>query len=723
MTTTKTRVATALAALLLLTLPSFAKEDEKKEAEAKAEMQKMLLRDSTIEPAAGRLTAWFETRSMPIWRNAAGSTLRWEEMGPHVLKNGWGGMDNAGRACAIAIDPKNSRTLWLGAASGGIWKSTDEGGTWRPVADQQASLSIGAIAVDPYDHDTVYAGTGEPHNSLDSFHGAGFLRSENGGRTWDLLSSEVYLGAQFSRIVPNPKRRDFLYAATTRGVLRSLDGGATWVQLLAGKATDLFIDSKNPSSLIACFGDTGGSNRNGLFRTTDSGQTWRRLTNGLPPNPRALARSQMSNCAAYPDVAYVSIFGTNGRLLGMYKTTDFGDSWMRLPNAPDYGGGQSWYDNYVTVSPTNPNVVFVGGTSTYRTIDGGQTWEDNTRSYGGGPVHPDHHYLSFSPLDSSTVYLCTDGGLFRSRNLGGSWEAINNGLGTIQFQSVDVHPTDPNIAMGGTQDNGTNKFTGSKQWRNTFLGDGGITHINWKDPRVMYTEYVGLVILKSVDNGESWAWNVTNGIDPNEGKLFYAPFNLDPSDPDTLVAGAEKVYRTTNATDNWTAISPKLGSRVSAVRVAPSARGVIYAGTSDGRDWVTPNTGKDWYEITKNLPRAYVNEFCIDPRSARTVYVGLNGWSPERLWKSTDAGGTWKSVMDNLPPMPIYAIVTDPSDPDRVYIGTSIGVFVSDEGGGRWQRLGANLPNVPVFSLVVNQKTGWLTAGTHGRGAWRFPIR
>lgn len=672
--------------------------------------------------AAGRLTAWFEIQSMPFWRNPTGYSPTWQEIGPSVLKHSWGDMDNAGRACAVAVDPKNSRVIWVGAASGGIWKSQDEGATWTPMGDQTASLSIGAIAIDPFDHNIIYAGTGEAHNSLDSFHGAGLLRSKDGGQNWDLLSSDVYLGSKFSRIVPNPKRPGFIYAATTRGVLRSLDGGGTWVQSLKGIATDLLIDPMSPNIVLASIGSTGGGPQNGLYKSTDSGQTWRRLTRDLPANNAILARVQMSNCLAYPNVVYVSLYGTWGGMAGMYKSTDFGSSWIRLPNAPDYAGGQSWYDNYVTTSPVNPNIVFVGGTSTYRTIDGGNTWEDNTRSYAGGPVHPDHHFLAFSSFDPQTIYLCTDGGVFRSRNLGVNWEAINNGLGTIQFQSVDVHPTDQNIAYGGTQDNGTNKYTGSMGWTNVFLGDGGITHVNWKNPNIVYTEYVDLTICKSTDAGASWAFNTTNGIDPHEGRLFYAPFNLDPQDPDTLVAGGQRVYRSTNAADNWTAISPILGSRVSAVVVAPSARGVIYAGTSDGRMWVTPNTGKDWRNITRGLPGAYVLDICVDTRTARTVYAGLNGWSEHRIWKSTDGGDHWKNISDELPPMPIQCIALDPRHPNRVFIGTTIGVFVSDQGGGRWRRFGHGLPNVPVYSMVCNETTGWITIGTHGRGAWRIPL-
>jgi len=676
---------------------------------------------STLPIARARLTAYFESRHIPQWKNPDGSSPNWQEIGPSVIQHSWGDLDNGGRTCMIAVNPQDPRILYLAAASGGIWKSIDDGKNWKPIGDQLASLSVGAITIDPFDPNIIYAGLGEPHYSLDSFHGAGFLRSRDAGKTWDLMSSDVFMDYTFSRIVANPKRPGFLYAATSRGVFRSLDYGGTWVQLLGGPATDLLLDPRSPDTLIASIGLPWGSKSNGLYKTSDAGATWNRLARDLPTNILSIGRIQMDQCQTYPNVIYASLYGRSEGLVGLYKSTDFGESWIRMPNAPSYAGGQAWYDNCIAVSPTNPNVVFVGGFSTFRTLDGGETWEDNTRSYGGGQVHPDHHSLTFSPADPKTVYLCTDGGAFRTRNLGQSWESISNGLATVQFQSVDVHPTDENIAYGGTQDNGTNKYTGSTAWTSVFLGDGGTTRVNWKNPDVVYTEYVNLTILKSHDGGKNWD-GATDGIDPAEGKLFYAPFNLDPSDPDTLVAGAQKVYRSTNAAAGWSPISPKLGSRVSAVTIAPNLSSVIYAGTNDGHVWVTPNTGKEWFEITKGLPRGYISDICVDPRNARRVYVALGGWSPNRIWKSVDAGGTWQNVSDGLPDMPVQAITLDPRHPSTVFIATTIGVFASDQGGKRWSRYGVGLPNVPVFSIVANSKTNWLTIGTHGRGAWRVRL-
>ena len=716
------RQIAAVAALLALVSGACALGQARLDPQLEREKFEAQLTGSANVPAAkARLTAFFEARHLPQWVNRDGTTPKWEEMGPKPIAHSWGDMDNSGRTCMIAVNPVDPRILYLAAASGGIWKSVDEGKSWNPIGDQLASMSVGAVCIDPFNPNVVYAGLGEPHYSLDSFQGAGFLRSRDAGRTWELLASDVFIGYTFSRIVPNPRRPGFLYAATSRGVFRSLDSGGTWVQLLGGPATDLLVDPKSDGTLIASIGLPWGSPRNGLYKSTDAGASWKKLTSDLPTNTQALGRIQMDQCEAYPNVIYASLYGNSGGIVGLYKTTDFGGHWIRMPNAPSYAGGQAWYDNCIAVSPVNPNIVFVGGFSTFRSLDGGETWEDNTRSYGGGQVHPDHHSLVFSPRDPNTVYLCTDGGAFRTRNLGESWESVSNGLATVQFQSVDVHPTDENIAYGGTQDNGTNKFTGSLAWTSIFLGDGGVTHVDWNHPETVYTEYVNLVILKSTNGGKDWQ-GATDGIDPREGKLFYAPYTLDPQDPETLVAGAEKVYRTTNGAQNWSAISPKLGSRVSAVTIAPNLRKVIYAGTSDGRVWVTPDTGGKWYEITKGLPKGYISDICIDPGNARRAYVSMTGWSSHRIWRTEDAGGTWKDISGDLPDMPIQAITLDPRHTDAVYIGTSIGVFASKSMGGSWRRFGSGLPNVPVFSLVANRTTGWLTIGTHGRGAWRTKL-
>ncbi|MBV6458856.1 MAG: Ycf48-like protein [Fimbriimonadaceae bacterium] len=655
---------------------------------------------------------------MPLYRVEGGNGPQWVEIGPRTIRSGWGGMDNAGRMTAIVVHPHSRQIVYAAAASGGIWKSEDFCRTWRPIADDLASLSYGALAIDPTNPQVMYAGTGEPHYSFDSFPGVGIHRTRNGGETWELIGSETFAGHCFTRLICHPSRPGFIYASTTGGVYRSTDGGARWVRLLSGAASDLIIDPRSPDTLIAALGVPWGSPVNGLYKTRDAGQQWTRLTKELPANGWQMGRIQMDLCRAYPNVVYASVYGSFGALIGIYRSSDFGESWLRLPNALDYGGGQAWYDNYLTVSPTNPNVVFAGGTSTFRTVDGGASWEDNTRSYAGGPVHPDHHTMTFDPHDTQTVYMGGDGGIFRSRDLGGTWESVSAGLGTVQFQYVDVHPTDSSIAYGGTQDNGTNKFTGSQDWNHIFSGDGGVTRVNWKQPEVVYTEYVNLSIFKSNDGGRSWRYAV-NGIDLGEGALFYAPYNLDPSNPDILVAGTQSVWRSTDGADSWKRASPPLGGLVSAISIAPNNSAVIYAGTTSGAVWVTADTGKTWFDITARLPRAYIGDFAIDPRNARHVYMTQVGWGGNRIWETTDAGATWTAMGDGLPGVPIRAAALHPRNPETIFLGTEMGVYISTEGGRNWRRFGSGLPNAPVFSLVVNGVTGYVTVGTHGRGAWR----
>ncbi|HWP31453.1 MAG TPA: hypothetical protein VNK96_07005 [Fimbriimonadales bacterium] len=668
------------------------------------------------------LYAPFFVKRMPEWRNPAGDVPRWQEIGPLVIKNGWGGMDNAGRMTGIAVHPHNSNIIYAAAASGGLWKSTDRAKSWKPIADFEASLSYGAIAIDPFNPNIIYAGTGEPHYSLDSFHGTGFLKSRDGGETWESLGVETFIGQRFTRIIPHPRRKDIVFASTTGGLYRSIDGGYHWSKLMNGPVSDFIVHPWNPNAMIAAIGYPWGFARNGLYKSTDGGDTWKKLTRDLPYRGEELGRLHLELCQAFPNVVYASMYGSSRGLRGLHKSTDFGETWVRLPSAPSYAGDTAWYYNCIAVSPTNPNVIFLGGYSTFRSLDGGVTWEDNTRSYAGGPIHPDHHAYGFDPNDSNTLYLCTDGGIFRTRDLGNTWESVSYGLGTVQFQYVDVHPTDPKIAYGGTQDNGTNKYIGTPEWLHIFTGDGGTTRVNWENPNIVYTEYINLTICKSYDGGNSWQWDVTRGIDKSEGTLFYAPFNLDPSNPDVLVAGTSRVYRSEDGAGSWKPISPPLGGLVSAVTIAPSVSSVIYAGTTSGKVWVTPNLGGEWYDISRNLPRSYVSDIAIHPRNARIVIVAFLGWEKSRIWKSTDAGGSWTDISDNLPQAPVRMIAFHPERPEMIFIATEVGVFVSTKGGGKWMRFGRGLPNTPVFTIVANSRTRWITAGTHGRGAWRIEL-
>ncbi len=668
------------------------------------------LRISPQAPAwQARRSAWLAALELPYWTDAKGNVPAWEFIGPTKLRDGWGGYECAGRVSSIAVDPRNTNRIYVGASHGGVFKSTDRGASWEPLSDFEASLSFGSLVLDPFNPDIIYAGTGEAHGSGDSYFGAGFLRSMDAGRTWELLAEEHFAGAYWAKLIASPKIPGLLLAATSRGLFRSLDGGNSWTRLLEGYFRDVVNSPKQPDTYYACGGTPP---KEGVFKTTDSGNTWELLGGGLRA-PGTFGRTQLAQCRDVPNTVYVSYVTDAG--IVMYRTDDGGRTWMHLPNAPNYG---SWYYNFLACGPDDPKVVYAAGSSCFRSLDGGETWIDAARSFQWG-VHPDWHGYSFDPHDPKVLYGGTDGGMFVTYDRGDTWRAINTGLANIQFETIGTHPWDPYDAIGGTQDNGTLKYRGNPVWRISVQGDGGISLFDYKNPSRAYSTYVGLAMYQSDDGGESWR-SIADRID-RTGALFYAPYAMDPNDPRILVAGALRASRTTDGGDTWSVISGDIGP-ISAIGIAYGKSEVIYCGNRWGRMWVTPNTGEQWYDISSGLPSQWITWVAVDPRSPRRVIVGLAGFGNKHVFLTENAGGTWRSIDDNLPDAPVRHIAIDPTRPDDVYVALDCGVFVSNTGGGQWKRFGKGIPHTPVESLSLNRRTGYLSAATHGRGAWRIPL-
>jgi photosystem II stability/assembly factor-like uncharacterized protein len=668
--------------------------------------------------ASWRRSAWLDAMEVPYWTDPNGVTPSWECIGPLNITSGWGGYDDSGRISAIAVDPRDSQRVYIGASHGGVWLSEDGCKTWKPLSDFEASLSYGALILDPFDPDIIYGGTGEAHSSGDSYFGAGLLRSTDRGKTWELFGQPEFAGAYFGQLVASPNVKGLLIGATSHGLFRSLDRGRTWTKLLDGYFRDVVNSPRQPDVFYTC---GGPGNAVAVYKSSDSGNTWELLGGGLPP-PGPYGRSQLAICRDHPETVYVSHI-INGRT-ALYRTDDSGRTWRHLVNAYNYA---SWYNQFLACAPDNPDIIYEGGTTCHRSVDGGETWVDIARTYQWG-AHPDWHGYTFDPNDPRVLYAGTDGGLFISYDRGDTWIARNDGLATVQFTGIGVHPWDPYIAIGGTQDNGTLRYRHDKRWKQVFYGDGGTSIINPVNPDRMYTEYITLQMYRSDNGGDDWGW-IAGGID-RTGALFYAPFEMDPNNPDVLVAGASRVWRTTDGGDTWTAISGNMGS-VSALAVAPHNSEVVYAGSRDGRIWVTPNCGKDWYEITKGAAGdrggrgrygAFVSAIAVDPRSPRRVIVAFGGYGHKHLYRSENAGGTWTVIDDNLPDAPATHVVIDPTRPDDVYVSLDVGVFVSNSWGGHWRRYGIGLPHSPVERLDLNRRTGYLSTATHGRSAWRVPL-
>ncbi|MEW6736941.1 MAG: hypothetical protein AB1489_36975, partial [Acidobacteriota bacterium] len=658
----------------------------------------------------------------------------------------------SGRVTALAVDPQNPTTIYLGGAQGGLWRSTNSGQNWQPMTDNAPTLSIGAIAIDPTNRDIIYLGTGD--GSL-GFSGLGILKSTDRGQTWANLATQTFVGRAFNKLLIAPDNTRVLYAAigfggagitfearpelARNGIYRSTDAGISWTNILevgsantqlGNSAFDLEMDKTNPAVLYATI------NRQGIFKSTNGGTNWVKLTNGLPSGN--FTRIDVTVAKSNPNILYASFGGTNlggisvDDLLAVFKSTDGGNNWNTIGRPKGLLLDGSYvcvcsFVNYLEVDPINPDIVYFGGAGLSKSIDGGQSWTLISNN-----IHPDFHAMLFLPNSPNQFYVGTDGGVWFTENGGSTFINRNNDLSLTQFQSIALHPTDPNIAIGGTQDNGINLFTGSTRWQYVDGGDGGFTAIDQTTPNVMYnTDFniPGIVIgpRRSDEGGSLESWQPANaGINQNEDVLFYAPFILDPNNQSTLYFGSFRLYRSTNQGRRWQPISERLTNRepfsaISAIAVAPGAPQIIYTGSSDGAIFTSIDGGRNFKNVTGNLPLRYITDIVIDPVEPMTVYVSLSGFRAGHIFKSTSGGRNWQDISGNLPDSPTNALVINPLNSQQLFAGTDIGLFQTDNGGANWM-LVPGMPTVNVFDIAINANLGLVRIATHGRGVYQLKL-
>jgi photosystem II stability/assembly factor-like uncharacterized protein len=723
------------------------------------------------ENALARSDHFFQQRAFPFgqipldWRAKALAQMRGNQpkldrlqmaefsrlspIGPMPLANGqtFGQRQPvSGRITALAIDPRNPNLIYLGAAQGGLWRSTDAGRQWQPMTDNAPTLAVGAIALDPISPDTIYVGTGEGNLSLDSFFGMGILKSTDAGRTWENLAQSTFIGKGFSNLVVDFNNPRNLYASVTNGlgglgifnpmmarngIYKSTDAGVSWNLVLeAGQpplnavATDIEMDPTNALTLYAAiFGE-------GIFKTTDGGRSWRKLTNGLPTSD--FNRPEIGISRSAPNVLYTAFGDRNtGDLLGFFKTTDFGQTWRQINRPPNSQFGnvcQCFYDNIFTIDPQNPDIVYYGGVALYRSTNGGRNWEDISEK--GDGLHADFHAITIDRENPARVFVGNDGGVWSSLDRGNTWTNLNQTLSTLQFISIASHPTDPHIIFGGTQDNGTNRYLGVPQWDHADDGDGGFVAIDQDNPNVVYHTFfnranVLIGPFRSTAGGRLGTWfNARNGIDQTDRVLFYAPFILDPNQQSRLYFGTFRLFRSDNMGQSWLPISSDLTNTfgaISAITVPKSAPQIIYTGSSDGSVTVSRNNGRSFDFVTDNLPQRYVSDIVTDPLNPQTVYVSLSGFQSGHVFKSTTGGGNWQDISGNLPDIPANALAINPSDPQNLILGTDLGVFQTFDGGQNWMLI-EGMPKVSVFDIDANINTGLIRVATHGRGLYEMKL-
>jgi uncharacterized protein (TIGR03437 family) len=670
----------------------------------------------------------------------------WTLIGP-MPTGGGSTYVTAGRVNAIAIDPRDNNTVYIGAAEGGVWKTTDGGATWTPLTDSQASLASGAIVIDPNNPNTVYVGTGEENFAQDSYYGAGILKSTDAGATWTnipgpFLPTRDHIGA----IAIEPGSSNVLLCTSTNGVFRSTDAGQTWINVLTGVGISVVFDPTNGSSAYVTLGNYAGSSRNGVYHSADGGITWTLSTGSgasVLPAASAMGRIEIAMAPSNPAILYAQVesiaTATNGGLLGIWKTTDGGQTWNKLPISASLissWGTQLWYDNAIRVSPIDPDVVWAGALQLYRSLDGGNTWTVLPQT---GPnstvIHVDEHFFAFTP-DGTKLYIANDGGVYSTTDVTNTrvnWTALNNTLAVTQFYpGMSIDPGNAENAVGGTQDNGTQEFNGDVNWSNVSCGDGGFTALDPAFPTLLYAACQFISIERTIGlPGGSTYIGATYGINTSDSSQFISPLVMDPANPQTLYFGTYRVWQTQDSAGRWSAVSPDLtgGKKgtLKTIAVAPSDSDTVYIGTNNSKVQVTRdmNDGENaaWVDRSASLPPRTITHIAVDPVDAATAYVAFSGFSGVsdtlgHLFKTTNAGATWIDNSGNLPNIPLNDVVVDPDLPQTLYVASDIGVMVTTDGGLTWSTLGSGLPRAAVFSLVLQRKSRLLRAATHGRSVW-----
>jgi photosystem II stability/assembly factor-like uncharacterized protein len=646
------------------------------------------------------------------------SGTRWQTIGPRAIPISG---TSIGRISTIAIHPTNTSTIYVGGAQGGVWRSTDNGVTWTALTDKACSLAMGSIALDPVNPAIVYAATGEQHFSGDSYYGCGVLRSTDGGNTWTRLGANVFVRSRIARLVIIPSTAGTvatttLLAASDNGLWRSLDGGASWTVVRSGIATDLVVDPGNDRIIFVAIRGQG------VFRSADRGTTWAPAGTGFPT--ANVGRINIAITPTSTSRLFASVHNqSTSALLGIWTTTDAGVSWAQLPAAGASCGTQCWYDMFIAVHPTEPNTIYFGGVALFRSTDGGITF-----SLIGNNIHVDQHYITFDPQNPQRAYVANDGGIYRSENGVTGWTSLNAGLELTQFYSgISLHPSEFAIVLGGTQDNGTLRYTNHPTWAAVLGGDGGFTAINYDNPVIQFAETQWTANSNSAgprrSDGGGFARKV-NGIVTSEQALFIPPLVMDPVNAQVLYFGTTRLYRTTDAAESWRAVSPVLATTgaISAIAPAASDPGTVYAGTSTGLLYVTRDTGTTWTQRTSGLPQRFITDIAVDRADPLTAYVTVSGFGSGHIFRTTNGGQSWSNVSANLPDVPVNAVLLDPASRAIVMLGTDLGVFVSADGGASWTVLEDGMPNVAVFDLAYNPATASLVAATHGRGMFQLQL-
>jgi len=688
--------------------------------------------------------------------------LKWRQIGPACF---------GGRIDDIEAVPDNPNIIFIAAASGGIFKSVNNGVTWKPVFDEEAvALSIGDIAIAPSDPNIIWAGTGEPNSRQSSSWGDGVYKSMDGGEIWK------YMGLKdthaIGRVVIHPKNPDIVYVAALghlwgpnneRGLYRTKDGGKTWEKILFINENTGVVDvalEDNGRILYAgayqrqrrAWGFVGGGPHGGLYRSLDGGDTWEKLAKGLPEGD--IGRIGLDISKSRPNIVYAII--ENKKYGGVFRSEDRGETWTRMNEI----NPRPMYYSQIRVDPKNPNKIWLLDNPLFLSLDMGKTFSSQGT---GEKIHVDHHALWINPNNTDHLLLGNDGGFYISYDGSKNWDFIDN-LPIGQYYAVGIDTRDPYWIYGGTQDNGNwgipSRTLSSAGILNSDVvsiayGDGFYAAVDPKDHRAIFAEsqngrlyFVDLVTREekgirpvSEDQEKKYRWN------------WSCPLLISPHDSNVLFYGSNILFKTSDRGMTWAESSPDLTrgnldwkklpimgvernddtlsrddgvdayGTITTISESPVQAGLIYVGTDDGNVQMTQDGGKTWQNLTDRFKLSsphWVSRVLASSQAAGTAYVSFDGHQDDDfkpyLYLTTDFGKTWKSLAGNIPDGMVTNVVAEhPRNPNLLFVGTEFGLFVTVDGGKNWALASGNLPRAPVDDIIVNARDNDLILATHGR--------